>query len=120
MTSGDPSKLLLSLDGQSLGSASVTVHFAAGAQGRQSIFLQALDSSGTVTVTTTGAGYAPSTATVTLTAASLALNNVAGSTQSGYLNVAVGANQQVQISLNPPGSTLRPGAAPVNITAQRE
>jgi hypothetical protein len=67
LTSSDPSKLLLSLDGATAGSKQITVPVGGGYARSRSYYLYGLANSGAVTYTATAPGFASGTATVTLT-----------------------------------------------------
>ena len=102
ITSSDPSKLLVSSDPTVTGSASVTV--PAGGN-RPQIYLQALDSQGTVTITASEPTYNDSTATVTLVplAVSLGVDNTfnGGSTavSGGYSTTLQSPNTHIRLQL---------------------
>src|SRR6185503_4627257 len=77
VTSGDPSKLLVSASGTVAGNANGSLTFTVnqGATGTPAIWLQALDSTGTVTVTVSAPGFVTSTSTMTLTPSGFAINS---------------------------------------------
>ena len=117
ITSGDASRVLLSADGLSIGSASLTVHFNAGDPASRQVFIQGLGNAGVVTIQTSATGYQTSTSTVTLTGTAFAVNQTSmslfpGSSQSvNVLPTAAGMNP-----FNPSlAYQLRPGANPITL-----
>jgi hypothetical protein len=86
ITSGDPTKLLVSASGTAAGNAngSLTLNVAQNATSTQAIFLQALDSTGTVTVTVSAPGFSTSTSTMTLAPSGFAINNVGNFTTTTF------------------------------------
>jgi uncharacterized repeat protein (TIGR01451 family) len=93
VTSGDPARLLLSNTQTAAGAGQITVNVGQGSSGSPAYYLQALDSTGTVTVTLSAAGYSNGSATVTLTPSGFIINspNVINTT-------SLSVNQGVQIT----------------------
>jgi len=119
LTSGDPSKLLLSTSATTAGSSSVTVHVNSGTQGLPVFYVQALAGSGTVTISAKGTGLNDGSATVTLMPSGFVItsgNISSGAT--GDTTVTLGTAVLQPGTLAPTGTAqgLRPGASPVNLT----
>jgi hypothetical protein len=66
LTSSDPSKVVLSADSVTPGSGSLTIPFFAGLASSRSIYVQALDQSGTVSIMIAAPGYGSTSAQVML------------------------------------------------------
>src|SRR6185369_1262378 len=88
-----PARLLLSNTQTAAGAGQITVNVGQGSSGSPAYYLQALDSTGTVTVTLSAAGYSNGSATVTLTPSGFIINspNVINTT-------SLSVNQGVQIT----------------------
>ncbi len=86
VTSGDPTKLLVAASGTVAGnvSGSLTFTVAQNVTSTQAVFLQALDSTGTVTVTVSAPGYQASTSTMTLVPSGFAISNVGNFTTTTF------------------------------------
>jgi hypothetical protein len=65
-TSADPARMLLAPDANTPGTASITRQYNAGSTFAGTIFVQALDDTGTVGIIASAPGYATSTGTVTM------------------------------------------------------
>jgi hypothetical protein len=87
VTSGDPSRLLLSADGKSPGAGSVTI--TAPANGGGFVYMQALSDNGTVNVSVSSDGYHPGTLPIALVPSAAVFSG--GSSQ---LNLLTNAGQQ--------------------------
>lgn len=101
LTSSDPSRLLVSADRTKPGAASATAN---------EVFLQALDTSGTVTLTASVPGYAPVSVPVTLRAPVLTLSSSLLSTPK----LSVG--QSISVSVSFEGFEPSPASPPVRLT----
>lgn len=116
-TSGDPSKVLLSADSATPGTASVTIHFTRGQNlFSHTVFIQAVDQSGTVPVIISAPGYATSTTNVTLypTTFAMNLNQSSMSVQSSPAILQLLPVPAISQRPNSIGNFLfRPGVAPV-------
>jgi hypothetical protein len=75
LTSSDPSRLLISTDGNVVGGTSIVVHIAGGLASIPQFFLQSLVATGSVTLTASAPGYATDTSTVTLTPSGFIINS---------------------------------------------
>jgi hypothetical protein len=73
VTSSDPAKVLLTTDPAQIGASSVTLPVAAGATALPPFYIQALASSGAVTLTANAPGYSSGTGSVALTASAFIL-----------------------------------------------
>lgn len=117
ITSSDPSKVVLSSDPTQAGAASATVHVNGGTRGLPNFYVQALASSGSVTLTAKGTGLTDSTTTITLAPSGFVIvNSSINSGSTGDSTVTVGTSV-LDASLNPTGAhqAVRPGTAPVNV-----
>ncbi len=119
ITSSDPSKVVLSSDPTQAGSASATVHVNGGTVGLPSFYVQALASSGTVTLTAKGTDLTDGTTTITLAPSGFTLATQSISSGStGDTTVTLGT-AVLDATLNPigvnPAQGVRPGVAPVNV-----
>ncbi|HKE42925.1 MAG TPA: Calx-beta domain-containing protein [Steroidobacteraceae bacterium] len=75
LTSSDPSRLLISTDGNVVGGTSIVVHVAGGLASIPQFFLQSLVATGSVTLTASAPGYATDTSIVTLTPSGFIINS---------------------------------------------
>jgi hypothetical protein len=66
ITSADPSRVLLSTNAATVGSASITLQVNAGSRNIPTFYIQALAGSGTVQIIASAPGYATDTSTITL------------------------------------------------------
>ena len=82
VTSGDPSRLLISSDSAAAGSASATSNIRTG----KGIFLQALDDKGSVEITLSMPGFKSSTVSIPLVPSGIGLTISSSSTASQYVN----------------------------------
>lgn len=100
LTSGDPAKLLVAASGTVAGNGSITITVAQNVTFTQAVFFQALDSTGTVTVTLSAPGFQTSTSTMTLVPSGFIINagNFTTTTFSGVTNLQV-----LPARLNPSG-----------------
>ena len=117
ITSSDPSKVVLSSDPTQAGAASATVHVNGGTRGLPNFYVQALASSGTVTLTAKGTDLTDGTTTITLAPSGFVIVNPSiNSGSTGDSTITLGTSV-LDVSLNPTGSrqAVRPGAAPVNL-----
>ncbi|HEU5403844.1 MAG TPA: hypothetical protein VFU86_20985, partial [Terriglobales bacterium] len=117
ITSSDPTKVVLSSDPTQAGAASATVHVNGGTRGLPTFYVQALASSGTVTLTAKGTDLTDGTTTITLAPSGFVIvNSSINSGSTGDSTVTVGTSV-LDASLNPTGTRqgIRPGAAPVNV-----
>jgi len=117
ITSSDPSKVVLSSDPTQAGAASTTVHVNGGTKGLPNFYVQALASSGTVTLTAKGTDLTDSTTTITLAPSGFVIvNSSINSGSTGDSNVTL-ATSVLDGSLNPTGTrqAVRPGAAPASV-----
>lgn len=74
LTSGDPSKVLLSTGQTTAGAGSITLNIPAGQSTSTGYYVQALADTGTVQITATASGYAPDSGTVTLAKSGFIVN----------------------------------------------
>jgi hypothetical protein len=117
ITSSDPSKVVLSSDPTQAGAASTMVHVNGGTRGLPNFYIQALVSSGTVTLTAKGTDLTDGTTTITLAPSGFVIVNPSiNSGSSGDSTVTIGTSV-LDASLNPTGTqqAARPGAAPVSV-----
>jgi hypothetical protein len=92
LTSGDPTKLLIAASGTVAGNGSITITVAQNVTFTQSVWLQALDSTGSVTVTISAPGFQTSTSMMTLAPSGFIINNSANfttTTFSGVTNLSI-------------------------------
>jgi hypothetical protein len=99
LTSGDPTNLLLSASGTSVGAAALTVHFAKSSAPSTKIYLQALGSSGVISLTIAANGYGSTTTKVTLVPTTFATD------YSNYYFSIPQTNSVVQIQPVPKGTS---------------
>lgn len=78
LTSGDPTKVLLSTSATTMGSASIVMQINAGQTASVAFFVQSLADSGTVQITLNAPGYRISTSTMTLVPSGFVFNSSAG------------------------------------------
>lgn len=95
ITSLDPSKVILSSDSKTPGTASITVN----SQATRTIYAQALSSGGLVTLTFTSPDYEPATATVFLQKLSISIDSSSISSDGNTLGI-------LQMSLNSQPSVI--------------
>ncbi|MDT8068261.1 MAG: PKD domain-containing protein [Terriglobia bacterium] len=117
ITSSDPSKVVVSSDPVTAGAATTTVHVNGGTRGLPQFYVQALASSGTVTLTASGTNLTDGTTTITLAPSGFVIVNSginSGSTGDSTVTLATAV---LNSSLVPTGTSqgVRPGAAPVNL-----
>jgi hypothetical protein len=122
LTSGDPSKVLLSTSATALGTGQITLGVNQGASSTSSFFVQALDSTGPVTLTASALGYTAGTGTITLAPSGFVihpslLGNFTTTTLSGNTNVPIHSALLNATTLAFAGTqALRGGLAPVSVS----
>ncbi len=125
LTSGDATKILLSTSGTTQGTGEITFTIAQGGTATPAFFVQALDATGSTTLTASAPGFAPQVATMTLGPSGFVVNpfqigNFTTTTLSGNTNIQI-----TSALLNPTaGASLfnwvtnqavRGGLAPVSV-----
>ena len=124
LTSGDPTKLLLSSSAGTQGTGSLSVSIPAGGTSASGIYAQALVGTGAVTLTASASGFTSGTATVLLTPSGFVLQGPKGvgasfsATQGASTTITV-LPARLDSSLNfAEGQQLRPGvSASVTVTS---
>ncbi|HKU86936.1 MAG TPA: hypothetical protein VJV77_11430, partial [Casimicrobiaceae bacterium] len=117
LTSGDPARLLLSPNATTAGSASITVNVGQNATAIP-YFVHGLDSTGTVQVTASAAGFSNSVGTITLQPSGFAILSGSFTTNTLDANTAI---RVCSSQLNPTtlnrvtDQALRAGLAPVSV-----
>jgi hypothetical protein len=126
VTSGDPSKVLLSTAPDGAPAASITMVLVAGTYQTNPFFVHALGNAGTVPLTMSAAGYADAADTVTLSDLAFSFS-AAGLSTTALRAVLQGGPQTYPIALAPlagnsgPGylsysAVIRPGAPEIVLT----
>jgi 6-phosphogluconolactonase (cycloisomerase 2 family) len=118
ITSSNTAAALLSTVATTAGTGTVTVNVAAGASSGPAFYIQALASSGTVTITETAPGYNTSSLTLTLVPSGFIVgSNTTTTTFSPASPVSVTFEQLDPTTLNYVGVplALRPGLGTVNV-----
>jgi hypothetical protein len=122
IASSDSSKVLLTTNPSSVGTASVTVNIAAGGSAGPTVYVQGLATAGTVTITESASGYITATGSFTLVPTGFVVGGgTTTTTFSSTSPVNIGFYELDPTTLNAPrtdgyyGATLRTGASPVTI-----
>ncbi len=119
LKSSDPSKVVLSTTALSQGSASITIKVSSSTTS-PTFYVQALDGSGTATLTATGSGYADGSTTVTLVPAGFFVTNITSidtTTLSADTTFSVASGSLDPVTLKPTAiQQLRAGLGNVSVS----
>ncbi len=118
LTSSDPSSLLLSTSATTSGTGSVKVNIPAGGTSAPAVYVQAIKSSGSATITETVPGYNPTTTTINFTPSGFTVyGGTSTTTLSGTSTVTVYFAQldPTTLAVTANGITMRPGASAVTV-----